>query len=149
MYQQRYVDVHGMSVSQSCLCSAIPTLHFKFPKFLPSALGLFFPRRKESGHEASCTTRLYCKTWPCVRGSENRPCSEAPETPPLLYFVLYSSTRSAIARLEAMREAEFNRRARIIIDLILYISASFNHTMHLLCVALIYTECIPSLFTCY
>ena len=67
---------------------------------------------------------------------------------PLRTYVLYSSTRSA--RLEAMREVECNRRARdinIIIDLIpfyTYISASFNHTMHLLRGALIYTECIPS-----
>ena len=63
---------------------------------------------------------------------------------PYCDYVLYSSTRSA--RLEAMTEAERNRRARhinIIIDLILfylYISASFN----ILREALIYTECIPS-----
>ena len=68
--------------------------------------------------------------------------------PSIRIYALYSSARSA--RLEAMREAECNRRARhinIIIDLILlyiYISASFNHTMHLLHEALIYTECIPS-----
>ena len=32
---KRFVDVHSMSVSQSCLCSfyAIPILHFKFPIF--------------------------------------------------------------------------------------------------------------------
>ena len=33
---KRYVDVHSMSVSQSCLSVhfyAIPILHFKFPKF--------------------------------------------------------------------------------------------------------------------
>ena len=31
----RYVDVHSMSVSQSCLCSFLynPYIHFKFPKF--------------------------------------------------------------------------------------------------------------------
>ena len=51
-----------------------------------------------------------------------------PEAPPLLYLctLLLDS-----ARLEAMREAEC-RRARDINDLILYISASFNHTMDLL-----------------
>ena len=33
---KRYVDVHSMSVSQSCLCSFLcnPYIHFKFPKFL-------------------------------------------------------------------------------------------------------------------
>ena len=49
----------------------------------------FFPPRKETGHEASCTTRFYCKTWPCVRGGENRPCSEIPGNPAptvLMYF---------------------------------------------------------------
>ena len=32
---KRYVDVHSMSVSQSCLCSFLcnPYIHFKFPKF--------------------------------------------------------------------------------------------------------------------
>ena len=60
---------------------------------------------------------------------------------PYCTYVLYSWTRSV----------RRNRRARdinIIIDLILfyiYISASFNHTMHLLREALIYTECIPSM----
>ena len=31
----RYVDVHSMSVSQSCLCPFLcnPYIHFKFPKF--------------------------------------------------------------------------------------------------------------------
>ena len=31
---KRYVDVHSMSVSQSCLCSFLcnPYIHFKFPK---------------------------------------------------------------------------------------------------------------------
>ena len=32
---KRYVDVHSMSVSESCLCSFLcnPILHFKFPNF--------------------------------------------------------------------------------------------------------------------
>ena len=32
---KRYVDVHSMSVSQSCLCSFLcnPYIHFKFPNF--------------------------------------------------------------------------------------------------------------------
>ena len=32
---KRYVDVHSMSVSQSCLCSFLCNsyIHFKFPKF--------------------------------------------------------------------------------------------------------------------
>ena len=32
---KRYVDVHSMSVSQSCPCSFLcnPYIHFKFPKF--------------------------------------------------------------------------------------------------------------------
>ena len=48
----------------------------------------FFPR-KGTGHEASCTTRFYCKTWPCVRGGKNRPCSEIPgnPTPTVLMYV--------------------------------------------------------------
>ena len=43
--------------------------------------GLF--SRKEAGHEASCTTRFYCKTCRCVRGGENRLCSEPPGNPDL------------------------------------------------------------------
>ena len=46
--------------------------------------GLF--SRKEAGHETSCTTRFYCKTWRCVRGGENRP------PYPYCTYVLYSST---------------------------------------------------------
>ena len=60
-----------------------------------------------------------------------------PETPPLLYL-LYTFTS---ARLEAMREAECNRRARdIIIDFVIF----YIYPHCCLCEALIYTEYIPS-----
>ena len=40
---KRYVDVHSMSVSQSCLCSFLcnPYIHFKFPKFLFTCIYIY------------------------------------------------------------------------------------------------------------
>ena len=43
---KRYVDVHSMSVSQSCLCSFLcnPYIHFKFPKFFIYLLYVYYAR---------------------------------------------------------------------------------------------------------
>ena len=67
---KRYVDVHSMSVSQSCLCSFLcnPYIHFKFPKFfiylLLLLLLLLFLKKRNSITIKSMKLNL-CM-WKCI-----------------------------------------------------------------------------------
>ena len=58
---KRYVDVHSMSVSQSCLCSFLcnPYIHFKFPKFFIYLLLLCIAFNHELEAKISKNNRTY------------------------------------------------------------------------------------------